>query len=79
MSKNMLDYQLIKELQGLHIVSRITILKESIEVFYNNVNHNESKLKFTVLVTLNNGQKYKFYSNKQIEKFLTILYEDGAV
>ena len=75
----MLDYQLIKELQGLHIVSRITILKESIEVFYNNVNHNESKLKFTVLVTLNNGQKYKFYSNKQIEKFLTILYEDGAV
>lgn len=60
-------------------MSRITILKESIEVFYNNVNHNESKLKFTVLVTLNNGQKYKFYSNKQIEKFLTILYEDGAV
>lgn len=74
----MLDYQLIEELQDLEIVSKITILKESTEIYYNNCNHNESKLKFSVNVTLNNNHNYIFHSNKAIEKFLAKLYEEGA-
>ena len=74
----MLDYQLLRELQDLSIVSKITVLKESCEVFYNNVNHKQSKLKFSVIVELNNGNNYELYSNRQIEKFLAKLYEKGA-
>lgn len=59
-------------------MSKITVLKESYEVFYNNINHTQSKLNFTVIVTLENGHTFEFHSNKQIEKFLTNLYESGA-
>lgn len=74
----MLDYQLINELQDLEIVSKITIFKESTEIYFNKCHHNQSKLNFTVVVTLENGHNFELRSNKQIEKFLTKLYEEGA-
>lgn len=75
----MLDYQLIEELQDLEIVSKITILKESTEIYFNNCNHSQSKLKFTIVVNLNNNHVYTFKSNKALEKFLVKIYEGGEV